>query len=336
MTANQKCEDENEDDVSNEPIRRQSTNVLTTDARQFKQYDTIIKISAHNNLYFRYFPRSFSNYWYYNIILSKKYPFCCITIVSICTLLNWVSNKTHNTFLQQFFETIAWIVTAWATLSYLLSLNIDIIKLTLKTFDFWFKMLNASFVGVSQFLLFTEQGTPISTIVLSLFAELFIVLDLFLCDAAFLHEKMKICLLLCAVCGLFGWSLWTYFEPIDIFWDPFSTTNENQSPSQSQNNSATNISMKNVFISGLNNIGFFTLKSMIRLIANNGKILDCKHKVQAKIKHKEPKQRLTQNNLFKSSTVVNRPYFQWTDVQCEREERDEKQLDNILASVVNE
>ena len=108
----------------------------------FREHKTALSINASHNLYFKLLNPAIASFLYYNIILNKYYA---IGMQSLYFLLVIVSRLAYHLFLVDLFVISGWIcltVSLVFSLSYLLSINLDIFKHVLKTFDFWFLLYN--------------------------------------------------------------------------------------------------------------------------------------------------------------------------------------------------
>ena len=306
-----------------------SNNVI--DIHQFRSKNqTIIEVDATCNIYFHMLPQHIATYWYYNVVLSRWYPLTITILIISCTIANLIVGP-NVPFWDSIFEIIAWILFGVFAISYCLALNINIMKLIMKTFDFWFKILNGVFSMIAQYALFTKKGTPLATNICALFGEGWMMMVLFMVDAAFVSPKKKLFLEIISIVACVLFALRQYFSGLDVTFNPmiiFGIEDE-----------ITNISMKNVFISGLINIALFTIKSTVSIVNNNEKFNPKKKFQRAK---SDMQSTSNMNNdddddkgtgrsgsggldtvddilhrwkyVAKSTTVHDRPYFKWRNV----------------------
>lgn len=266
--------------------REASVNIST-----FAQSNTIVEVDATHNLYYQIFGEKKTKWIFKNIVQSKIYAFVClfgalITLIATCYVLAIESYKLFEIFC--IFCTLSFIF--W-NLSYILSLNYDIIKLALHTFDFWYKMSNM--VCPIIFLIISFDNSNFSsflifTCVLSLLTTCYLI---FMIDAAFWPYKLKLYVSITTAKVALLLALFVFFIMDDIEFAIFGNVFKS---------GKITLSLKSLAFSGYTSVAFFTLKPSYAIW---------------KAIRKQNKYDTQKLNIYQSSSINNKPYFKWTNTQ---------------------
>ena len=270
--------------------------VILTNAKEFDKYS--LNIVAHHgaSIYFMILPRTVASYIFNDILYTKMYPVCCV--VSFGTLL--ITSQIYLYFFDYdaiFFSLViaGYIVGIVASLSYILSANISIVKLIIETFDFWYKVYNLIvWIITTYFIYFNVNGNTGYYIISSLSAILGFSFA-FTLDSICVEMKYKnLYVIVLVLWGMYA-AFYAYFFIDDtsenIYWNPFKEYDFQYS----------RINFKSVFISSQINLCLFMLKPIGNQI--NRKIQKCIGK----------KKNFKNDVLLvqRSCVIYKRPYIHW-------------------------
>lgn len=217
---------------------------------------------ARNNLFFKICSHKTAMILYYDIVLSRWYPYMC-AVTAIPFLLTFLFRMLFDIF-GTFSLIVMYIssIGSWIfVLGFLFGFNLRIVKKTTKTFDFWFKMYNALQAGVCHTIIFLIKYRGYSHGTLSVIGVWIsggtLCFLLFFIDGWNINTGSKVMILFTIMCLIFGASYYHYFYTLDVVWDPFDGTLMDDQQFDSS------ISFKSMYSSSLFNLGLFTLKPLI-------------------------------------------------------------------------
>ena len=291
--SNQDINQNNSQTLQSTQSQQQQTKTIQMNINQFRDSRTIIAVDSTNNSYFYIFSLNIALHIYYNFIHSKKFPIIFTVSITFCYILS----KIFEAYDIDVMFFISWwavhILPAILGILLSLSMNIDIMKLTLKTFDFWYKVCGGVQMAVGLFVVFIPRNLEVDnfsytdTIITRILVTVFLVccmLPVFMSDALYLHPIIKLVMHLAVVGVAIYSAISQYFYFSDVTWNPFP------------DNKHTDISFKNLTINGEITIAFYTLKPLISMVKNN---------IMKKDKYG--------NDKIRSAYITNKPYFKWNN-----------------------
>ena len=270
------------------------------EAENFRKHKAALRVNASHNFYFKILNPVAASFVYYNVILNKYYAIGLQSSYLFFVILSRVSY--HLVWIE------LWHISAWTCLalsllfsvSLLLSINIDIAKLVLKTFDFWFCMYNyVIFLIAGEMSIVHHSSLSIFLIIFLRFVTFLELVSVFLIDTYFLSFGVRAYITITKLIVWTYWVIWRYFfSPNDYFvWNPTNTKH-------------TYIDWKFVWITSITNIMVFIAKPVITYAVRNLLIM-IKYKT-CKPKHFNSNSTQKKRKFQSSFTIrLQRPYLQW-------------------------
>lgn len=264
----------------------------------YKRKGSTITVDAKNSVLFLMIPNQQLALHIEGFVLSKAYPFVCFVVAIISMVIDFFVEREDNPVLDNMLDVIGWGISLLLTTTYILCLNVQIIKLVSRTFDFWYKMINWILCIVATFVIETQVDQPIFVRILQSITQFLIGFWIFMTDASYISIKHKIWIESVAALICIFFAIYSYINNKDIFYNPFSSPH-------------TDVSIKGIQVSGFLNVALFTLKAnfadfYFNFIINN----------KPKEQEKDPKLNEKQSNVMmaRSTSIVERPYFKWKNV----------------------
>ena len=225
-----------------------------------------ITIDATNNLCFKWFPTNIAMFLFYKILLTHIYTIVMLVLFAILVLVLviiqvLIKNIWYNIVyvsIMTFTEIVIWLYSV----SILLGVNISIVKRIMNTFDFWFKMYNLLLITICELLMqvyFKLDDDPLFLSIIYGICICTILIVLFVIDAVYLSDKLKLCLTSFAGLLLFWFAIVRYF---------YSSNDTNINPFY--NNKYSNINIRDVLIGLYVNVAINTR----RIDNTNGSLSD--------------------------------------------------------------
>ena len=223
----------------------------------------IIESSVKNSLCYKLIDNKSVAEFIYSIILSKTLN--CVVFVIFCVswTLDWLSSnhmpRIRIHFIIWFF--MIYVITILYFISLVFAANTMIIRLTMNTFDFWFKIYNvivaftalwirAYFNYYHQTILW-NNNTEFALECTGHLCSFMACVALFCIDAFGVSVIVKRIIISLASFGCGGSIIYQYFFTLDYEYNPFDTK-------------YTNISFKSVLLSSFVNVWLFISKPLCR------------------------------------------------------------------------
>ena len=286
---------------------------------------TNVIIDTRNNFYFLFLPNNIANTLHNNTVLKHKIilysTIIGVLMIFIGILWYYLPGYEMNTFAYTY-VLIREVYFLILIIMIMFSLNIEVCKIVIDKFDFWFKIYNSITLILSSNMLrfatkddiyFTDyNGYNYYAVSVLWDAFIFVVfLVIFLIDALLIkHPKYKLIFLGSIGCFFAFMIVWEYFEINDYIWNPF----------ESYNFKYTQISFKSMYLSSMVNLTLFILKPVFSNV-----YIYCRKKINIKKKaidsdSKQLKQQVQSDNndsfvLVPSYTIYKRPYLKWINVK---------------------
>ena len=158
----------------------------------FFHYKTAVRVNASNNLYFKILPPKVASFVYYKILLKDWYV---VSVYGLYFLFAVICNVCLHMGYPELWTLFAYISMSFAILSsvtFLFSINTDIFKLVLKTFDFWFSMYNFVIYMIGAVVVGEQHLLPILLVLVWDSTVIFNMLSVFVIDTYFLSFNMRV------------------------------------------------------------------------------------------------------------------------------------------------
>ena len=278
-------------------VRSQSKSI---DLSSLRKSPTIVRINAKHNIYCSIFGETKTKWIFQNMVNSKLYVIINLVLLMGINVLAIILGGSWQWFLASGVMILLFAGT------YILSLNYDIIRLVLRTFDFWFKISNTILPMVYMALTYSNTVAK----VISIIALQFMCYLIFMIDAAFWSYKLKFYMMLSFMVLFLLIAVYDTFTAYDydiIILRDASVAGD------------ITLSLKSFYISGLTSIALLTMKPALAIRRA------MKEKEQEKKLHEKPNDKSSNkgatnqskryDRLVKSTTVNNRPYFRWKNTQ---------------------
>ena len=282
--------------------------------QRYQNRVTIVKIDGSKNYYFKYFSNRTASIITYDII-GSKYFLSVIPLLAICfAIVGYIFNRDRNFdensrglyIVSDVCYCLASLIGTIGAISFNLSSNRDIVWFTLKTFDFWWKVMNTLCVLVAQVILFyTNANATLTVMIFVIIAELSVSWSVFMLDAWYVSTKWKVIVISTVVLIAFFAQAYVYFEYADIYWTPFNISEYAQ------------ISWKSAFIGGLFNVTIFTVKPIIFIVRHNIRLMEIMDKNDAKVQ----KILKRYKHIANSTTIATSPFLEWFNVEASDKNR---------------
>lgn len=306
---------------------KQSQSITASTVDEYHTSKIIIKCDKKNNLCFKWFSQSnFINpSQFHDVIYSKFYAFAMFGTAVICRTLSEIiasMDQLENYIgIASIFHLVGALVFAIHGLSFMLLSNICVMGLIMKTFDFWFKIINSlsTLIALEMLLAGTNEfpihSIPTSIRIIGHISLLFILLVVCTYDAISISFKIKFRCGIVVSMYVFTWVVYTYFMVEDVVWNPFHSYNFKYS----------RISFKSLYMSSNINLGLFVLKPfVIQLVRYLTKkvsdickchVCSCNRNNRDNILrdvHNSTSRNIRSNAKYeRCSSVYKRPYVQW-------------------------
>lgn len=352
--------------------------------KEFKKTDIHFNVNAQNNFYFKLLPNDIACKIFYNILQNKYCVLIGLFLSGVCFLMSEIYRWTKPKFnskgnesginadeISNIFKIFAYIFGFIFCLLYFLSLNINIMKLIIKTFAFWFKVYNFFVVFVLFCIMFLfnnkynayhnngiNDNSNKSIQLLSNIIEIIAItqgfLITFFIEALFMPNLLKFGALISASIYTFYWAIVIYFT-LDysvMNYNPFSEYGIKQ----------TNMNFKSLFISSMINIAIFQCAPAFKYSFKQSKSYVKKKRKSIRSKsisssgniNSDSKSNLTQASFnsnsnsnandntnghddftFQATLVHKRPYFEWTNVTYVSKSNSNNAKSDSRSTVVN-
>lgn len=241
----------------NENRSRKNT-TLTHNIYQFYTTSIVLCVDYHSNLYYKCLNNDRANQ-YVNIIVGNKYY--SVVVASIIILLGIVSEiekaATRQGHHSKSYLAVRFSATMLAmiyTTTILATANLNIIKIVLNTFEFWFKVWNAAIWAVSIIWInIVTTDRYVVDIIATILSVFTVATFLALVDAIPLSYKTKRIILGIGSCMCCVAIVGAYFSYEDVYYNPFEEYNFQHSQ----------ISLKSMFLGSYINIALFTVKPLL-------------------------------------------------------------------------
>ena len=280
----------------------QNTVVVHVDnTKQFYKSSVVFNAHVCNNCFYKWFSNDKAN-WCVNLILYNKWYSIVTTLVAFilaaASELDQTINGT-NTVSSSILAWMSYCICSIFALSLIGVMNLDIIEIATKTFDFWFKMWNLMIWDICYgWIYFETTDRRISELIGTILTVSAVVLAFSLMDAIPLKYKLNKIIVGAALCFYLGFFVRAYFIAQDVYYNPFGKYNIKH----------TRISLKSTFLGAYINIALFVGKPVLIDISKwfVGKI--CKYRVTGKNATNVNKIAIEYERLF---SIYKRPKVKW-------------------------
>ena len=205
-----------------------------------------IDIDFTDNLYFRYFPNSIAQFLVYKLIFNKWYMVVMFILYILITAVDKLYLNIGRTSMPG-----GVLLSIW-TISYILSANIQIVKLILETFDFWFKIYNLIIYAISFCILY-ENTYPLWYRIGTVISMTLLITTFSIVDGIMFHHSVKHLKQILIVCVCIVWTYvitYVYFAVDSVYITIFPQFDQ------------TDIDVKALYMSSYFNITLFTFKTV--------------------------------------------------------------------------
>ena len=290
----------NNSNINNSNNQNKRNPTMMGSIRPFYKHNNIFVVDAKRCLYFKIFSNDIACYIYYNILLQKRFVLAIVILsvlfVTIGSIIRDVGNQDIKIFAGYTFTIVGYLMASFFTIAYLFAFNIDICKVLIRSFEFWYKIYNLIIYCVANVVIWNgRQHNGFDSRTILALRWLILVLScpswmfLSLLDAMYLSIETKLIILGATVA-------WLIYACADHFFG-IDETDYNWNPFGSQ---YTNINFKSVALFAVTNLTFFLVKPFLLLLLTK----------------MSPTRYNTQNNrIQRCPTVYKYPYFEWVNVK---------------------
>ena len=252
--------------IASSSIPSQSQSTITCNIKEYHKSKIVIQSEKRNNLCFKWLSQSnlIEASTLSRIIYSKFYTvtifgtaILCRTLSEIIASMEWMENYVFVASCLHLFGAFLFIIY-WLSLA--LISNINVIRLIINTFDFWFKIISVTSTLVAVEILidgthdFPLHVVPTVIRIVGHVSLLCIVLILCTYDALSISFKIKFRFSVIVAMYIVIWVVYGYFILKDVIWNPFDINHFKYSQ----------ISFKSTFISSSLNLALFVVKPYVR------------------------------------------------------------------------
>ena len=325
LTNNYDCQNDHDHDSNKKNV------TLCSSIDQFDNLQLIYSVDKKNCSYFKCLPDYIAEFIVDRILASKWCVIIFMIWVIICATIyvvdySYTIPNNKNDSINYIGDTtlmICYISIFFCGLSWFLSGNINVFKLIIKTFDFWFKIYNTIlfFIGL-YYIIFNSGGNSkwindsqrsnflLYFHICELLGMIVVAITVFCVDALFIPAKIKYTILIFSSLLAFI-TAYILFGMIDG-----NKYNYNYNPFGAWE--YTVINFKDIAIGSLLNLGVFVAKPVIMICTGKFKTwFNNIKKSNWNISHVKNLSSASYKR-YKSTTIYKRPIFEWYTETNER------------------
>lgn len=247
--------------------------IVSVSITRWEDFRPVFKIDASHNMYFKCLPHNIASWIYYKILRNKWYIISLVIMVLITMIQHLIHISTRSCDIY----CLSWEICCYSyvilfTISYILSINFDLIIRIFQSFDYWFKMYNLIILVITDYINFdvykenanNALSQNVITETMLTVGYILVFLAVFAADAIFMPFKLKMSLIGLIVVSTMIGNMYVFFSIDDTVtrWNPLANILQNNS---SWHRYST-INFKSLEMSALSNLSLFSAKPLFTIV----------------------------------------------------------------------